>query len=272
MLQEACELLKQKSAHCLQVVADDEFMLGYTNEKIRHSLQVMGAGAYLVRRVKWLRNKPDSYIDMVKTAILLHDICRFAEIEEKYLYQHQIDHGVAGAEFLRNIIQFSDIRIWLPIKHHGHFIDCLYEDAEYQNIADNELRREVEQICFIIRDADKIANLHLFLNEPKFRYLFLEKNEVSPEVDGAISEQIKAAMYDNTTINKSAACTAADRVAGYLSWYFDINYCCALEFCNKLKVTEGFIAYFEWLCTDADFKQKYVAHLRDYLQTHPFLE
>ena len=39
----------------------------------------------------------------------------------------------------------------------------MYADDEYQNISNKKLQKEVEEICFIIRDADKIANLHIHI-------------------------------------------------------------------------------------------------------------
>mgnify|MGYP004670839217 FL=1 len=271
MLEDAYQLLKEKSEECLQKVANDKFFVGYTKEKIRHSYQVMGAGNYIVPRVKWLKSKDSEYVDMVKSAVLLHDICRFAEIEEKCLHNRQIDHGVAGGEFLRTVPEFSDIRIWLPIKHHGHLIEALYADEEYQNIADEELKQEVARICFIIRDADKIANLRMFAYEPQMRYLFLGKKDIVPEVDGHISAKVWQEADTYTTFSRGADATPADRMAGYLSWYYDINYQYSIDFCNKLNVTPRLLEFFKWICVDEAFKNKLLARFADFLENHPYL-
>lgn len=271
MLEDAYRLLKEKSEECLQKVAHDEFFVGYTKEKIRHSYQVMGAGNYIVPRVEWLKSKGYEYADMVKSAVLLHDICRFAEIEEKCLHNRQIDHGVAGGEFLRTVPEFSDIRIWLPIKHHGHLIEALYADEEYKNIADEELKQEVARICFIIRDADKIANLRMLAYEPDMRYLFFGKKDVVPAVDGHISEPVWRELEKDETLPRWAEATPADRMAGYLSWYYDINYQYAIDFCAKLNVTTRLVDLFKWVCIDEDFKAKFLPRFADFLQNHPYL-
>lgn len=271
MLEDAYQLLKEKSEECLQKVAHDEFFVGYTKEKIRHSYQVMGAGNYIIPRVEWLKSKDSAYVDMVKSAVLLHDICRFAEIEKKCLHNRQIDHGVAGGEFLRTMPEFSDIRIWLPIKHHGHWIEKLYEDEEYQNIADEELKQEVARICFIIRDADKIANLRMLAYEPDMRYLFYGKKDVVPEIDGHISDFVWSQVDKYTTLPRGVETTPADRIAGYLSWYYDINYQYAIDFCDKLQVTDRLVDLFKWLCVDEKFKAHFLDRFTGFLQNHQYL-
>ncbi len=271
MLEDAYQLLKEKSEECLQKVAHDEFFVGYTKEKIRHSYQVMGAGNYIVPRVEWLKSKDSAYVDMVKSAVLLHDICRFAEIEERCLHNRQIDHGIAGGEFLRTVPEFSDIRIWLPIKHHGHLIEALYADDEYKNIAAAELKQEVARICFIIRDADKIANLRMFAFEPQMRYLFYGKKDVEPEIDGHISKSVWNLIDQYATLPRGVEETVADRIVGYLTWYYDINYQYAIDFCAKLNVTPRLLDLFKWLCVDEQFKTQFLSRFADFLQNHQYL-
>ena len=134
MLKKAMELLYLQYNQCMEVVKDDVYYRHYAEEKIRHSLQVAGAGNYLLRHIDWLKNKPAEYIEMVKTAILLHDVCRFAEIVKLYHGIEDYDHGIAAYEFLEHTPLFDDIRIRLPIKHHGHLIKELYADVEYQDL------------------------------------------------------------------------------------------------------------------------------------------
>ena len=271
MLEDAYNLLKEKSDKCLQKVAHSEFFVGYTKEKIRHSYQVMGAGNYIIPRVEWLKTRDSAYIDMVKSAVLLHDICRFAEIEERCLHSRQIDHGLAGGEFLRTLPEFSDIRIWLPIKHHGHLIEDLYNDIEYKNIPSAELKQEVERICFIIRDADKIANLRMLAYEENLRYLFLGKKDIVPELDGHISKEVRNYFERTETFPRLGELSAADRMAGFLSWYYDINYQYSIDFCDKLKVTPRLVEMFKQLCVDEDCKQILLTKFADFLQHHQFL-
>lgn len=257
MLEQAYELLQRQYEQCRKIVKNDKYYSFYADEKWRHSLQVAGAGNFLLKRIEWLKNKDEDYVEMVKTAILLHDVCRFTEIVHKFRRDFSYDHGIGGAELLRNMPLFADMRIWLPIKHHGHIIEKLYEDSEYQNITDKALQEEIKNICFVIRDADKIANLHMLINEPKMHPLFWEKERVELPTDGVVSEIVKQNAFKYTTTPRFKGATVADRVIGMLSWYFDMNYVSAIDFCRKLGITDGLLKMLEDYCVDEDFKQKY---------------
>ena len=134
MLEEAWQLLKSNFDECCEIVKGNKFYYGYALEKWRHSKQVAGAGNYIISKVEWLKDKSAEYVEMVRTAVLLHDVCRFTEITYRYNGGDKYDHGVEAAAFLKQIPLFNDIRIWLPIKHHGHRIEYLYNDDEYKNI------------------------------------------------------------------------------------------------------------------------------------------
>ena len=107
---------------------------------------------------------------------MLHDIARFDEIRERFLgAKGPFDHSVAGGEKLRKIPLYSDVRITLPIKHHGHLIGDFYKDEEYCAIADPVLKEEVEKILFLIRDADKIANFNLMMYDQKMLVIIIHR-------------------------------------------------------------------------------------------------
>ncbi len=272
MLKEAYDLLEIEYKKCLSSVHNNKDLKAYAEEKHRHSMQVMGAGNYLIKRIEWLSNKSADFIELVKTAVFLHDICRFREITLLFQGSKNFDHGVQGGEFLRTIPLFNDIRIWLPIRHHGHLIESLYEDADYQNIADKILQEEVKQICFIIRDADKIANLHMFASESAQWPLFLGKNTYEPQVDGRISDIIKQNAFKDITVPRLADASVADRIVSLLSWYTDINYQSAIDFCHVLGVTEKMLQIFAEHCIDDDFKAQYSAYITNFIATHQYLK
>lgn len=271
MLTTSYRLLETEYKRCLQHVKGNKHFTHYAQEKYRHSMQVMGAGNYLVRRIEWLKNKPKEYIEMVKSTILLHDVYRFANIIENFNGRRDFDHSVEGANFLRQIDIFSDIRVWLPIKHHGHLIEELYQDTEYLSIKDKALQQEVEHICFIVRDADKIANLHMLAYEDNMRSLFLGKAQPENIEDSSISDFVKEDAFKETTIRRDLRTTVADRIASYLSWYMDINYQYSIDFCTKLDVTERLLNMLNEFCSDEQFKRQYLEFFRNYLATHKFL-
>lgn len=271
MLKEAWQLLELQFNQCYEVVKSDEFYRGYALEKQRHSKQVAGAGNYIIPKIEWLKNKSDDYVEMVRSAVLLHDVCRFTEIEHKFGGKPKYDHGIGASELLRHTPMFNDIRIWLPIKHHGHLIESLYNDNVYQNIADAQIKKEVELICFIIRDADKIANLNMITNEDNVLDLFLGPKSSDKDKDGQISQPTRDSAFKETTTPRFAGATRGDHITSYLSWFFDINYQYSIDYCQKLNVVSGLYALFDKYCSDDKFKRDYAAHLNKYLQNHEFL-
>lgn len=271
MLKYAFDLLKLQYEQCLAVVNGNEYYSKYAKEKWRHSLQVAGAGNYLVKRIEWLQERPQSYREMVKSAVFLHDVCRFAEIEHLYHGIKGYDHGVGAYEFLKHTPLFDDIRIRLPIKHHGHLISELYADEEYRNITDNDLKQEIAKICFIVRDADKIANFNILtLNENYRSLFFLQKDYMNPQ-NGHISDIIRTNAGKMSTLPRLADPSSADLIAGYFSWLLDINYQYSLDFCNKLGITDKIIRLFSQICIDKDFVREYTKFVCDHLQRHQFL-
>lgn len=269
MIKQAMKLLYSQYNTCMDVVKNDKFYSYYAEEKIRHSLQVAGAGNYLVRHIKWLENKPTEYVEMVRTAVLLHDVCRFSEIADRFRGACKYDHGVAAYEFLRYTPLFNDIRIRLPIKHHGHVIEELYADVEYQNLG-GALQQEVQQICFIIRDADKIANFNMVTHEPYFLPLFLDLEHAISDENLIISDTVRQNAFRESTIPYPLA-TIADKATAFLSWYTDINYRAAIDFCERLGVTELMFKLFGNYCRNTEFVEQYTEFLRAYINKHKFL-
>lgn len=271
MLDEAHELLQKEYQKCLTSVCHDDYFRKYAEEKWRHSWQVMGAGNYIIPKIKWLQNCDSTYIEMVKTAVLLHDVCRFAEIKSLCCEHQKLDHGIVGSELLKQIPVFSDIRIWLPIRHHGHLIEDLYADPLYTQIRDKKLRTEVEKICFVIRDADKIANLHMMCNEPDMLFLFTGISSGNPQKDGSVSDIIKQSAFSGTTVPRGFEMTMSDRMVGFLSWYMDVNYIYSIDFCNILGITEKLVNEYKKICIDEPFKSEFLTYFQNYLKEHIFL-
>ncbi|MBR1648955.1 MAG: HD domain-containing protein [Alphaproteobacteria bacterium] len=237
MLKNAHILLKNEYQKCFEKVKEDGYYACFAEEKLHHSLQVLGAGNFIIRHESWFANKTQDFIDLCKTAVLLHDIARFEEITVRYLRNVKIDHGEEGAKKLKLMPEFNDIRITLPIKHHGHVKEDFYRDAEFLNIKDTKLADEVEHIFFLIRDADKIANFNIVCNErEKFLPVFIpQKDEVSDQ-RSIITPEVKDDFLRCKTVNYALRRTQADHCLAFISWFFDINYQSSVVFCERLDL------------------------------------
>ena len=85
MLDGARKLLLDEYYGNREIVAVSPHYAAYADEKYRHSLQVLGAGNFIIRHEPWFAGRGEEFVDLAKTAVLLHDIARFDEIRERFL-------------------------------------------------------------------------------------------------------------------------------------------------------------------------------------------
>lgn len=241
LYEKAKKLLHDEYVRNFEIVKNSHYHKSFANEKIRHSLQVAGVGNGILRNEEYFKDKSYEFIEISKTAILLHDIFRFSEITIKYQTGEKVDHGVLGADFLRKIPEFNNPLIVLPVKHHGHMIEVLYEDEEYNSIKDEKIKEQVRHIIFAVRDADKIANWRILTNEyEQMRLVWLPNPDNYSEEQGIITDKVWESFCKKEVVAHSLLKTNADALISVLAWLFDINYKYSLEYSLKLNLFEGF--------------------------------
>ena len=226
-------LLLSYYRHCLNEVSGDSFLEGYANEKMVHSLQVVGAGNYIMKHESVFQSEDEDFLRCAKLAYLFHDIGRFQEIELRFKNpSEKYDHSFFSFEILKNYPQYSRPEILLPVKHHGHMIDALYVDEDYQSLVGSSLQDKVKKVAFLVRDADKIANFYLLHraleknNTAILRLFFYDLPPMLP-TEKALSQYLSFQMVD---INRS---NIADTLLNYYSWIYDLNYESSFDFCSK---------------------------------------
>ena len=239
LFEKAKQLLYREFEDNLKIVSSSSFHKAYVNEKIRHSLQVAGVGNGILAHESYFKNKPDAFIDICKTAILLHDIYRFREVKILFETGKKIDHGEKGAEFLSGIDEFDNVLITLPIKHHGHMIERLYEDKDFIRL-DEKTKEDVKHIAFAVRDADKIANWYLIVRE----WADMEKLWIPfPDDDSLLQRQISAKVWEEflncQVMANNLRKTNADWLVSVIAWLFDINYEYSIFYAQKLDLFKG---------------------------------
>ena len=244
LYEKAKKLLYSEYHENFEIVKDSPYHKRYVNEKIRHSLQVSGAGNGILKHENYFQGRSEEFIDIARTAVLLHDIFRFQEIRILYESGKNVDHGVLGAEFLKQQTDFNNILITLPIKHHGHMIECLYEDEEYKNIKDEQLKEDVRHIAFAVRDADKIANWQLLTSEfDSVKEVWLPYFEDDSEAQSLLPPEsweffVKQEVIPHVAIKTR---TNAGEMLATLCWLFDINYQYSIFYCKKLNLLAKFL-------------------------------
>lgn len=283
-LTEDITLLKQVFKNCYDVVKDSLYYKLYAEEKIHHSLQVMGAGNFILKHEKAFQNRSADFILKARQAYLLHDIGRFAEIKNLYddskktdnqnYNRKKYDHGVLGADFLRNFPRYNHPLIIIPIKHHGHLIEDLYGDDEYNSITDEQLKKDIETIIFLVRDADKTANFNLLkVDRQHFEELFY--GETIGDIASTIIAPNLLAKFDKyQTIDKRLINTIPERILGIIAWVFDMNYKASFDFMCRAGGVDFLIEKLGERTNDKQLQQTVAKTIKNYitLRYHNFRE
>ena len=233
---DAVKFLHRHYEDARKYVADSEFYTEYTEEKIYHSMQVIGAMKYIMKHEKTFQNRDEYFLNCAMAATILHDVGRFEEIKRLYdaeknkkkqdsLWTSNLNHGYIGYEILKNSTEYNDQRIYIPVKHHGNMIEALYEDEEFSSIKDEKLKKDIVEIIFLARDADKTANYYLMANANHNKFPNVFKNDFSAEANARpISPEAMEEFTEFMVVGRENAYNYATRHLNILSWIFDINY------------------------------------------------
>lgn len=277
-------LLKQVFQECYTYVQDSRHHRLYAEEKIHHSLQVMGAGNFILKHEKAFQNRNADFILKAQQAYLLHDIGRFAEIKNLYddskktdnqnYNRKKYDHSALGADFLRNLPRYNHPLIIIPIKHHGHLIEDLYIDDEYTSITDEQLKKDIEKVIFLVRDADKTANFNLIkVDRQHFEELFY--GEATGDVAStAIAPDLLAKFGKYQTIDKRVIRTIPERILGIIAWVYDMNYKASFDFMCRAGGVDFLIEKLGDYTNDKQLQQTVAKTIKNYitLRYHNFRE
>lgn len=206
------------------------------DEKIRHSYQVLGMGNYLLKNEDVFKNGTSDEIDFLKAIVLLHDIGRFQEGVTS-----GIDHGVFGADLLKDKTIFNMITAYLPIKHHGHLIEELYDDVDYKALGKEE-KNIIDRYIYLIRDADKLANSYLLFREfAEFETLFFSPMPIDTKYP---SEKVLSDFMACKSVNKKDIKSHADHALMIIACVYDLKYKSSFVFLKKMKIIEGLFDLF----------------------------
>ncbi len=241
-LSTAKEILHKEYQSNLSKITTD-YQREFMKEKIRHSYQVLGYGNLLLRSEKCFQQLLPLEVDFLQAVVLLHDVGRFYEIIEKYAGR-AVDHGVYGAEYLSRIEDFNRSECLLPIRHHGHLISQFYADRDYLRLSD-ELKEKVRNAGFLVRDADKLANLYLL------SHFFAEVEDVffaaycfEQPYNKAITPAVWDDFLSHCSVKRGNVQNFADMALFFLAWIYDLNFKSSFCFLQRMKIVENLISAF----------------------------
>lgn len=266
MLKKEKIILQNEYNRSQAIVKDSDYHNLFVNEKLVHSLQVFDAGNYLIRNENIFKNWSIKLIRLARVAVLFHDIGRFQEVINLYHTPDQPnDHSLMGCDFLLAYPEYRDLRILLPVKHHGHLIEELYQDPDFYTIEDRQFKYEIEKIAFLVRDADKIANFKLLAHSNHdIRRLFhielnakLERTPLSPKV--------LPCVFEHKVVNRADIETVSDTILSLICWIFDLNYQSSFTFMQKTKCFDFLLHALRKSNSDSLIQQKIETEVNQYL-------
>lgn len=174
--------------------------------KRRHTLRVMELSEEIAKSL----NLSEEDVELAKLCGLLHDIGRFTQIRDFNTYNDlvSLDHGDLGAEILKKdnyINKFTN-------KNQDNIIKVVKYHNKYK--IPKTLSEKNRLLTKIVRDADKIDILFLFVN--KETYNNIEYTSVSKEVYNDI---LNKRLVRNVNVK-----TSADEIVREIANIFDISY------------------------------------------------
>ena len=179
----------EKRYRALKIIAEKEMQEASSAHDIDHVMRVYNLCLYLAR------DNPNIDLDVLKTAVLLHDIARVKEDKDD---SGNTDHAILGAELAEEILRdldYSERKI-RQVKH------CI---ASHRFRSDNEPRTTEAKILF---DADKLDVLGAIGIARSFIIAghFGERVYSSVPIDDYVKENLVDGKRDGriTTISKHA--------------------------------------------------------------------
>ena len=174
--------------------------------KRRHTLRVMELSEEIAKSL----DLSEEDVELAKLCGLLHDIGRFTQIRDFNTYNDlvSLDHGDLGAEILKKdnyINKFTN-------KNQDNIIKVVKYHNKYR--IPKTLSEKNRLLTKIVRDADKIDILFLFVN--KETYNKIEYTSVSKEVYNDI---LNKRLVRNVNVK-----TSADEIVREIANIFDISY------------------------------------------------
>lgn len=176
--------------------------------KISHTFRVVDLCMVIAKNLNL--NEEEIYIS--RLIGLLHDIGRFEQWKKykTFVDRESIDHADLGVEILKK----------------DNYIRKYIEDDKYDNIIlksilnhnkykiSNELNEKEMMFSKIIRDADKIDILYLYVT-----------GEIDLELDdGILNENVYTTLLNRKDVSRSDLKSKTDRLSVSLGFIFDINY------------------------------------------------
>ncbi len=220
------------NTYASQMKNQTEEVSAWLNHKLKHTFCVTHDIMNIMFHEKEIWNFLTSEErEIVELSAILHDLGRFYQHKNGvHLLNDEFDHGLEGVKILKNIPEFNNPILLFAIEEHNR-IAIRYDNPYYLQLNEHD-KKVAEIVAKLLRDADKLENIRdvIYHGIPKRLYKF---NTFEP-----LSENVKLAVKNKTSVLRSDMKTSSDRVVDYLAWIFDINYQTTKDIIKDLNFIE----------------------------------
>lgn len=255
------------------LISADDYYQTFITHKVRHSAQVLKFGRKIISQTLELANNTPDFIATAERALLFHDVGRFEEGTLRYQAEQnkeyidatslRLNHGDIGYNTLLKNPLYSDPRILAAVKFHGLMMEDVYKAPEWQNFMLLPNKEEIKQILFLVRDADKLANLHTIKKEQRLYHDIFYKQLTYERRNAPLSAAVVKQFMAQKTILFPTVQTFADRILMDISWIYDINYSASYRISRENGFMEYLLSELEKYNPDKILQQKIINQVKE---------
>lgn len=241
-------ILKQYYTAAAKQVPADSFFKQTLDHKFAHSLEVLRQGNAILEHTPELQNQGETFRDLAQKALLFHDVGRFEENvrifnarrngTEIAAMSDTYDHGVIGYELMQNRPPYNDMRILFALRWHGKTMEEIRAADMYRQIKDSPQFDDIMRILYLVRDADKLANLYAAKEHDRLRRDLFYAQLPDAILKAPLSAEVKAQFLAGKLVLSATLRSFSDRILQLLSWIYDFNYPAAAEIFKQERYGE----------------------------------
>jgi len=221
------------------------------NKKIKlkhiHTFEVVKISENLAKKL----NLTEEEIFLAKLIGLLHDLGRFEQAKKYDSFDDiEMDHADFGVKLL---FEENMIRKFISDEKYDEII---YNAVKYHNKLSipNNLDKNTELFCKIIRDVDKIDILRVRTEE--YENLFLDE----------VSVYVLTEFNNNESISYKYVKNKSDSLMVVFAFFYDINFKESFEILKETKIFDNFINSIKVSETNKELFEKIKNKLYKYLE------
>ncbi|MEG1457233.1 MAG: HD domain-containing protein [Bacilli bacterium] len=195
--------------------------------KYNHSLRVMNLCVNIARSL----NLNTSDVTLAKEIGLLHDYARFIQWKKYKTFNDKtsFDHGNKAVELLFN--NEDIIKYKVKLTHYDIIKKAIYYHNKYK--IDKPLNKKDLMFCNIVRDADKIDILEIFINNIY--------NNVSTSYN--VNNDIKEMFFNHKPILIKRKLTPAEAHITRIAFIYDMNFKYSFNYIKETKLLLRYKTY-----------------------------